>query len=87
MGGAAVEVKSNRILPKPSKLGQEASLRMPLPKRRHSKTRGRKRRTHYKMVAPMRSLCPQCREIKPPHRVCPHCGFYKGREVVSVEGA
>ena len=26
--------------------------RMPLPKRRHSKTRGRKRRTHYKMAAP-----------------------------------
>ena len=25
---------------------------MPLPKRRHSKTRGRKRRTHYKLVAP-----------------------------------
>jgi large subunit ribosomal protein L32 len=59
---------------------------MPLPKRRHSKTRGRKRRTHYKMVAPTRSLCPQCREIKPPHHICPHCGFYKGREVISVEG-
>lgn len=59
---------------------------MPLPKRRHSKTRGRKRRTHYTMTAPARSLCPQCREIKPPHRICPHCGFYKGREVISVEG-
>src|SRR5437773_1384419 len=30
---------------------------MPLPKRRHSKTRGRKRRTHYKLAAPPRSLC------------------------------
>ena len=59
---------------------------MPLPKRRHSKTRGRKRRTHYKMVAPTRSVCPQCREVKLPHQVCPHCGFYKGREVISVEG-
>src|SRR2546430_15615991 len=34
---------------------------MPLPKRRHSKTRGRKRRTHYKLAAPPRALCPQCR--------------------------
>lgn len=59
---------------------------MPLPKRRHSHTRSRKRRTHYKMVAPGRSLCPQCREVKPPHQVCPHCGFYKGREVLDVEG-
>jgi large subunit ribosomal protein L32 len=59
---------------------------MPLPKRRHSVTRGRKRRTHYKMAAPARSQCPQCREIKPPHQICPHCGFYKGREVMEIEG-
>ena len=60
---------------------------MPRPKRRHSKTRGRTRRTHYTLQAPSRSVCPQCREAKPPHRVCPHCGFYKGREIVAVEGA
>jgi len=59
---------------------------MPLPKRRHSKTRGRKRRTHYKMSAPTRSICPQCREAKLPHQICAKCGFYKGREVLSVEG-
>jgi large subunit ribosomal protein L32 len=33
------------------------------------------------------ALCPQCREIKLPHRVCPHCGYYRGREIVAVEGA
>jgi len=60
---------------------------MPLPKRRHSKTRGRKRRTHYKLASPTRSVCPQCRETKLPHPVCPHCGYYKGREIVAVEGA
>ena len=60
---------------------------MPLPKRRHSRTRGRKRRTHWKLAVPALSECPQCREKKPPHRVCPHCGYYKGREVLTVEGA
>lgn len=60
---------------------------MALPKRRHSKTRGRKRRTHYKLGAPTLSVCPQCRETKLPHRVCPHCGYYKGREILAVEGA
>ena len=59
---------------------------MPLPKRRHSRTRGRKRRTHYKLTPPSLGECPQCREQKPPHHVCPHCGYYKGREVISVEG-
>ena len=87
MGGPPAAVANPQTIPGVQKIGQEASKTMPLPKRRHSKTRGRKRRTHYKMAAPTRSLCPQCREIKPPHRVCPHCGFYKGREVISVEGA
>jgi len=50
-------------------------------------TRGRKRRTHYKMATPTRAICPQCREAKQPHQVCRHCGFYKGREVMEVEGA
>ena len=78
VGGSPVEIISRE---------NTRSQLMPLPKRRHSKTRGRKRRTHYKMAAPTRSVCPQCREAKQPHRVCPHCGFYKGREVVSIEGA
>jgi large subunit ribosomal protein L32 len=60
---------------------------MPLPKRRHSVTRGRKRRTHYKLAAPTASVCPQCREVKQPHRICPHCGYYKGREIIAIEGA
>jgi large subunit ribosomal protein L32 len=59
---------------------------MPLPKRRHSRTRGKKRRTHWKLAGPALGTCPQCREPKPPHRVCPHCGYYQGREVLSVEG-
>ena len=40
----------------------------------------------YKMTAPTRSVCPQCREVKLPHQVCAKCGFYKGREILSVEG-
>jgi large subunit ribosomal protein L32 len=60
---------------------------MPLPKRRHSKTRGRKRRTHYTLPGIARSVCPQCRETKAPHHICPHCGYYKGREIIAVEGA
>jgi large subunit ribosomal protein L32 len=60
---------------------------MPNPKRRHSKTRGRKRRTHDALSVPHPSLCPQCREAKAPHRVCANCGYYKGRQVRAVEEA
>ena len=35
---------------------------MALPKRQHSKTRGRKRRTHWKVTLPSLSKCPQCQK-------------------------
>ncbi len=60
---------------------------MPNPKRRHSKTRGRKRRTHDALSTVPAGLCPQCNEAKPPHRVCANCGYYKGRQVRPIEEA
>ncbi|HBC47358.1 MAG TPA: 50S ribosomal protein L32 [candidate division Zixibacteria bacterium] len=57
---------------------------MPLPKRRHSKTRGAKRRTHWKLSKPNLVECPHCHEPRLSHQICPHCGWYKGREVVAI---
>ena len=31
------------------------------------------------------SICPQCHEPKLPHRVCPNCGYYDGKDVVNAE--
>lgn len=36
------------------------------------------------MAVPKLVECPQCHELKLSHRVCPKCGFYKGREVLQV---
>jgi large subunit ribosomal protein L32 len=55
---------------------------MPNPKHKHSKTRRDRRRTHDALSQPALSRCPQCQEMRTPHRVCPHCGFYGGREVM-----
>ncbi len=55
------------------------------PKRRHSKQRKRKRRSHDFLTAVSSVECKQCREFKLPHRVCPSCGYYDGKEVVVVE--
>ena len=52
------------------------------PKRRHSKARRAKRRAHDALPTVGVSVCTNCHETKLPHRVCPHCGQYKGREVV-----
>lgn len=57
---------------------------MPLPKKRTSKARRDKRRSHDHLTAVNVSVCPQCHEPKLPHRVCPHCGTYKGKEILEV---
>lgn len=54
------------------------------PKRKTSKARKRSRRTHWKLTMPNLVECPQCHAPKLPHRVCRECGYYKGKEVVSV---
>jgi hypothetical protein len=28
--------------------------------------------------------CSHCKEMIMPHRVCPHCGYYKENEVIDV---
>jgi len=55
------------------------------PKRRHSRQRGRKRRTHWKLEKPTVTSCPQCHQPVRPHFVCPTCGHYAGRTAVEVE--
>jgi len=57
---------------------------MPNPKRRHSKQRGRLRRTFYKVKTKNLSKCPQCGKQKLPHRICQFCGYYKGKECVTI---
>lgn len=56
---------------------------MAVPFRRVSKTRGRKRRTHYKIAESTVTTCPKCGASIKPHRVCTECGFYKGKEVIT----
>ena len=70
------EVRVSRPLP--------FSPRMAVPKQKQSHARTAQRRAQHKITAPAVNDCPQCRRPRRPHRVCPHCGFYGGREVVHV---
>lgn len=49
------------------------------PKRKISKQRRDKRRTHVKARVPNVVNCGNCGSPVLWHRVCPECGFYKGR--------
>lgn len=58
---------------------------MAVPKKKTSKSKRDTRRAHDGLSAISLSVCPNCQESKPPHRVCPHCGWYRDREVLAVE--
>lgn len=55
---------------------------MAVPKQRQSHARTNKRRSQHKISPPSVSACPRCGEPRLPHRVCPSCGTYAGRQVV-----
>lgn len=57
---------------------------MAVPFRKVSKTRKRMRRAHNALSAKNVTLCPNCKEAIRPHRACPKCGYYKGKEVVTM---
>ena len=58
---------------------------MPNPKRKMSKSRRDKRRTHYKATVPSLSRCSNCGEVKLHHRAGPNCGYYAGRSMFVPE--
>ena len=76
---------------------------MALPKRRQSRARTAKRRSHDALTMPnipgmsgkvaepskrsTRFYCPGCKQPKEPHCICGNCGYYNGRQAVAVKRA
>lgn len=58
---------------------------MAVPARRTSKTRKRIRRSHIKLEVNGLIACPNCGEKITSHTVCPHCGFYDGKDVLGLK--
>jgi large subunit ribosomal protein L32 len=86
MGSHLTFVKFHQtdVLPLPE-VRVKGGIAMAVPKRKQSKARTAKRRANFKLELPAQSICPECRSIKLPHRVCLNCGTYRGKKVFAVE--
>lgn len=58
---------------------------MGVPKRKQSKSRSRIRRAANAWRAPQLGSCQQCGSRVLGHVACPSCGYYRGRQVLTVE--
>lgn len=63
---------------------------MPVPKQRHNTARKGRRRAgqviKIKNITKVQSVkCSNCEAKIMPHRACPECGFYKGKEVIKTQ--
>lgn len=58
---------------------------MGIQKHRRSRKSGATRRAHWKLRQVTLVECPKCHSPMRPHRVCPTCGTYAGRQVIAVE--
>ncbi|HIC96029.1 TPA: 50S ribosomal protein L32 [Candidatus Bipolaricaulota bacterium] len=56
-----------------------------LPKKKISKGRRDRRRSHHAARFPNLVPCPSCHTLRLPHRVCPKCGNYRGVRVLEIE--
>ncbi|MFO7848539.1 MAG: 50S ribosomal protein L32 [Spirochaetia bacterium] len=59
---------------------------MAVPKNKASKARTRRRNSvNMRYSAPQLVECGSCGNLVTPHRVCPKCGSYRGRQVLDIE--
>lgn len=58
---------------------------MAVPKKKTSKSKRDKRRSHHALVLNQAiEECPKCHETKLLHRVCQHCGYYRGKDILKL---
>ena len=58
---------------------------MGLPAKRRTKQSKRERAAHFALKTFTLTTCSHCKRKIRPHQVCPHCGYYQGREVVKMK--
>jgi len=56
---------------------------MAVPRNRSSNAKKNSRSSHSALKPKSSSKCSNCGKTKMPHRICPYCGFYANKVVIS----
>ncbi|MCL6429390.1 MAG: 50S ribosomal protein L32 [Anaerolineae bacterium] len=56
-----------------------------VPKRKLSRGRSARRRSHMALQPVHLVPCPACHEMHRPHHICPNCGMYRGRQIIPIK--
>ena len=57
---------------------------MGLPSKRRTSSQRKRRASHFALKPMMLTKCPKCKKDIIPHHACPHCGYYRGREIKNM---
>lgn len=58
---------------------------MAVPKQKRSRMRTHLKRVKiYRAISTSVTTCANCGEPKEPHRVCLHCGYYGGKQILEI---
>lgn len=57
---------------------------MGLPSKRRTSQSKRERAAHFALKPAQLTSCSKCGKMIIPHHVCPHCGYYRGRDVLHL---
>jgi len=58
---------------------------MSVPAKRRSRSKGKRNRAHQALIKKNLVKCSKCGKPTLPHRVCPFCGSYQGREIIKLK--
>lgn len=55
-----------------------------VPKKRHTKSRRNRRRSHHSLKKSKTIKCSKCGDFVIPHKMCNSCGYYKDNQIIDI---
>ncbi|MBI2633397.1 MAG: 50S ribosomal protein L32 [Parcubacteria group bacterium] len=58
---------------------------MALPNQKRSVSRQKRRKYQFRLSKQSLQRCAHCKKMIMSHKVCAHCGYYNGKEIIKIK--